>query len=344
MRDLLRVGIAGYGVVGQRRRQYIDNHPKLNTVALSDIKFTRDYVDEGVKIFRNYHDLFNEGLDILFVSLPNYLAPEVTINGLNNGCHVFCEKPPGKNVKDIVQVREIEAKFPNLKLKYGFNHRYHDNVRYALKCIQEGTLGGVINLRGVYGKSQIISFESDWRTKRVQAGGGILLDQGIHMLDLMRMFCGEFHDIHSFVSNAHWRHDVEDNAYALMRTKSGVIASVHSSATQWRHKFNLEISLEKGLIVLGGILTGSKSYGDETVTVFKKGNVGNDLETTIKFSEDVSWAAEISEFADEIFEDAPVGTGNSRDALMTMELVEKIYRADSQWANKYLSVDCDNTV
>ena len=83
------------------------------------------------------------------------------------------------------------------KLKYGFNHRYHDSVQEAVKLVQSGELGKLINLRGVYGKSKIISFDSDWRTQRSIAGGGILLDQGIHMVDLIRLFAGEFENIHS---------------------------------------------------------------------------------------------------------------------------------------------------
>ena len=130
----------------------------------------------------------------------------------------------------------------NKILKFGFNHRYHDSVIEAQKLIDSKELGELINLRGAYGKSKIVSFASDWRTQRNVAGGGILLDQGIHLLDMMRLFAGEFTDVRSFISNDYWGHDVEDNAYALMRTASNVVAMVHSSATQWRHQFRLEIS------------------------------------------------------------------------------------------------------
>ena len=129
---------------------------------------------------------------------------------------------------------------------YGFNHRYHDSVMDAIKIIHNNDLGEVISLRGIYGKSKIINYKSNWRTKRSIAGGGILLDQGIHMVDMMRLFGGEFVDVHSFVSNNFWKHDVEDNAYAIMKTDNGVVAMLHSSATQWRHRFNLEINLSRG--------------------------------------------------------------------------------------------------
>ena len=129
--------------------------------------------------------------------------------------------------------------------------------------------GEIINLRGVYGKSKILTFGQhlDWRVKRDIAGGGILLDQGIHMVDLLRLFAGEFKEIYSFISNDFWKHDVEDNAYALMRTVDGKVAMLHSSATQWRHRFQLDISLAKGSIILSGILSGSKSYGSEKIII-----------------------------------------------------------------------------
>ena len=135
---------------------------------------------------------------------------------------------------------------------YGFNHRYHEFVARALAVIDSGEFGRVVNLRGVYGKAKLITFnQPDWRTQREIAGGGVLLDQGIHMVDLMRLFGGEFNQVHSFISNSHWGYDVEDNAYALMKGKTGVVAMLNSSATQWRHRFNLDINLEKGSLILG---------------------------------------------------------------------------------------------
>ena len=111
---------------------------------------------------------------------------------------------------------------------YGFNHRYHDSVQEALKLIRSGEMGKLINMRGVYGKSQLITFnQPDWRTDRSIAGGGVLLDQGIHMVDLMRLFAGDFVDVQSFISNDHWGYDVEDNAYSLMRTNDGIIGMLH---------------------------------------------------------------------------------------------------------------------
>tara|TARA_B100001250_G_scaffold149451_1_gene128039 strand:+ start:36138 stop:37178 length:1041 start_codon:yes stop_codon:yes gene_type:complete len=337
----LRVAIAGYGVVGKRRHFYIDQHPKMNVVAVCDKVFKKEKPNYNKKLnyFINYKEMLErEKIDLLFVCLTNNIAAEVTIAGLSKGMHVFCEKPPGMTVKEIENVIKKEKAYPNLKLKYGFNHRYHDSVKKALKIIKSSDLGEVISVRGVYGKSMIVPFSHGWRSKRKLAGGGILLDQGIHMLDLMRLFCGEFIEIKSYISNDFWKHDVEDNAYAIMKDSKGRISMINSSATQWKHKFSLEISLTMGYIELHGILSGSKSYGEETIIIGKRdlnSSNGQMEKTTIKFLNDNSWRDEINEFANCILNNTPIKYGTSNDALQCMKLVNEIYYQDINWRNKF---------
>lgn len=334
----LRVGIAGYGVVGKRRRNLIDQHPMLETIAVCDQRFKGSGIfSDGVRYHPDYKRLLKETIDVLFVSLPNYLAADVTIAGLKRGLHVFCEKPPGRNVEDVLRVIKIEKVHPGIVLKYGFNHRYHDSVRDALRIVKSGELGSVINMRGVYGKSKVIPFSGGWRAERRYAGGGILLDQGIHMVDLMRLFAGDFVDVKSFVSNGFWKHDVEDNAYAIMRDSRGRISMLHSSATQWQHRFSLEIALTKGYLELQGILSGSKSYGEEKLIIGSRdeSDTGSSKEETITYLEDNSWRDEINEFADAILRKTPIKSGKSNDALDTMKLVYNIYYADPEWRGKF---------
>lgn len=341
----LDVGIAGYGVVGGRRREYIDAHPNLRTVAVCDKKIGEGTMTvEDARSYVTYDQLLDgEDLDILFVCLPNYLAPEVTIAGLKHGAHVFCEKPPGRTVEDIRRVREVEAEHPDQKLKYGFNHRYHDSVRDAKEIVESGEYGDILNVRGVYGKSKIVPFSGGWRASRKMAGGGILLDQGIHMLDLMRFFCGEFEEVKSFVSNDYWCHDVEDNAFALMKDQDGRVAFLHSTATQWEHRFNLEITFEEGFVELRGILSGSKSYGEERLRKGERSeaDVGSLTETEVSYLEDNSWRDEIRDFARAILKDEPVQSGTSRDALETMKLVYRIYHSDPEWREEWGIPDPD---
>jgi predicted dehydrogenase len=343
----MKVGIAGFGVVGKRRKECIDRHPHLHVVAVCDHTFEGEGVfPDGIRYYNNYQRLLAEDLDILIVCLTNEIAAEVTIAGLESGLHVFCEKPPGRSVEDIVRVISKERQHPALKLMYGFNHRYHDSVKDALRILDSGELGRVINMRGVYGKAKLITFnQPDWRTKRAIAGGGVLLDQGIHMVDLMRLFGGEFAEVHSFISNNHWGYDVEDNAYALMRTTEGVVGMLNSSATQWRHRFHLDINLEKGSIILGGLLTGTKSYGAENLTIVQAdpdNDRGDPKEQVTRYNRDPSWDEEIAVFADCVINDKPVQNGNSDDALRTMQLVFKIYYADAAWRSTYNIPNPDN--
>lgn len=349
---VLRVGIAGYGVVGTQRHLFIDQDPRMTVVAISDLRHEQRLTNQdlGPALFRRHEEMLEQArLDVLFVCIPPDVAPGVTIDGLEAGLHVFCEKPPGRTVKDVQRVMEVEQQHPQLKLKYGFNHRYHGSVQDALRIVRSGDLGEIINIRGVYGKSTMIpwprlsapaeSLSSDryWRTSRAVAGGGILLDQGIHMVDLMRVFAGEFVRIKSFVRNTFWGHDVEDNAYAIMESETGIIAMLHSTATQWRHQFSLDMALSNGSIVLSGFLSSTRSYGQETLTVqpAQHDAPGNALDQTTTYEDDHSWRDEITEFGDSILFDRPIAMGSSVEALKTMELVYQIYCADELWKQRF---------
>jgi predicted dehydrogenase len=357
----LKVGIIGYGIVGKRRRTFIDQNSNLETTCVCDVRFLEDdfkknigkihsnydtieelsskksvsgKLIDGVDYYSDYKQMLSEKkLDMVFVCLPNYLAPEATIDSLKKGCHVFCEKPPGRTVQDIINVRKAEFKNKSLKLKYGFNHRYHNSVQKAKQIIDQNLFGEIINFRGVYGKSSIVPVKNEWRSLKKYSGGGILLDQGIHMLDLFRFFCGDFTEIKSFISNKYWKHNVEDNAYAIMRDKKGRIAMIHSTATQWQHRFKLEITFENGYIQLSGILSGSKSYGQEKLKIIPKelnSSVGSLKVEEINYLNDNSWNDEIIDFTDIVINNKKIVTGNSYDALKVMELVENIYNADNK--------------
>ena len=341
---MMRVGIAGYGVVGKTRHRSIESNTSYQVTAISESsEKARKSIPEGMTVYNDYKTLIASAeLDVIFISLPNQFAAEAACLSLQKGLHVFCEKPPARTHAELLEVEKQSLKFPELKLMYGFNHRFHLSVEEAKLLIDSNSLGRLINMKGVYGKSQMISFnQTDWRTDREASGGGILLDQGIHMLDLMRYLSGEnFTDVFSIIDNAFWNFDVEDNAYVLMKSPKGLVAQLHSSATQWRHVFNLEITLERGSLILGGLLTGSKSYGDETLTVITSDpskDKGMPKESTSKYNEDVSWDNEIKYFANSLADNTSIERGSINDALETMRLIETIYKADPVWKEKYYS-------
>ena len=346
---MLKVAIAGYGIVGKRRHRCIDDNPDTQLVAVCDRNFeSSGQFSDGVRFYSSYQELLEESLDVLLVCMTNDIAPEVTTAGLVQGLHIFCEKPPGRSLEDIAKVVRCERENPGLILMYGFNHRYHDSVRDALKIIRSGKFGKIINLRGVYGKSKIITFnQPDWRTKRSIAGGGVLLDQGIHMVDLMRTFAGEFTEVQSFVENSHWNYDIEDNAYALMRTEDGIVGMLNSSATQWRHRFNLDINLEGGSLILSGILTGTKSYGAETLTVASVNHDtdnGDPFEQVTHYNNDPSWELEINHFTECITGNKPIENGASMEAFRTMKLVNQIYYSDPRWRSEFNITNPDDII
>ena len=344
--DILRVGIAGYGVIGKKRKTFIDSHANMEVVAVCDKNISLIKEKDDISYFDNYKELLSSEIDVLFVCMSNDMASEVTIAGLEKKLHVFCEKPPGRSVQEIKDVISIENKNPLLKLMYGFNHRYHDSVQEALRILDSGVMGKIINLRGVYGKGKLITFnQPTWRTKRAIAGGGVLLDQGIHMVDLFRLFAGDFKEVSSFISNDFWKHDVEDNAYAIMRNEKGVVGLLNSSATQWRHRFNLDINLEGGSLILGGLLTGTRSYGAETLTIVTSdpdNDMGDPKEQSILYNVDNSWMSEINLFCDYILDNKKVEQGSSDDALETMKLVYRIYYNDVKWRDNFNIQNPDN--
>ena len=334
-----KVGIAGYGVVGKRRHAALKKIHDFKVTSLSDISFKDEDNLLNLNCYSDYKDLIkNEDLDILFISLPNNHAASATLLGLKKNLHVFCEKPPAKTLSELMPIKEHLEK-TNLKLMYGFNHRFHSSVIHAKKIIDSDELGKIVNLKGIYGKSNMISFnQTDWRTDREKSGGGILLDQGIHMLDLMNYFVGGFNNIFSIIQNTFWNFDVEDNAFVLMQNDDGIIGQLHSSATQWRHTFNLDITLKKGSLILGGLLTSSKSYGDETLKIIYADpdyDKGNPKEEIINFDEDISWDMEIKRFTDAVRNSDKIKNGSIYQAIEIMDLIEKIYKADPAWKKKY---------
>ena len=334
-----KVGIAGYGVVGKRRHAALKKIHDFKVTSLSDISFKDEDNLLNLNCYSDYEDLIkNEDLDILFISLPNNHAASATLLGLKKNLHVFCEKPPAKTLSELMPIKEHLEK-TDLKLMYGFNHRFHSSVIHAKKIIDSDELGKIVNLKGIYGKSNMISFnQTDWRTDREKSGGGILLDQGIHMLDLMNYFVGGFNNIFSIIQNTFWNFDVEDNAFVLMQNDDGIIGQLHSSATQWRHTFNLDITLKKGSLILGGLLTSSKSYGDETLKIIyadPDNDKGNPKEEIINFDEDISWDMEIKRFTDAVRNSDKIKNGSIDQAIEIMDLIEKIYKADPAWKKKY---------
>lgn len=325
--DKLKIGIIGYGKMGKTRHAVINQVGGAEIVAISEPDLTDNL---GIPNLTHKEILDRSDIDAVIISTPNFLNKDLTINALEAEKHVFCEKPPAFTGKDMQHIKEVEAAFPHLKLMYGFNHRHHDSVIKMKEKISSGEYGRVLWMRGRYGKSVTEDYYNNWRAKKQLAGGGILLDQGIHMLDLFLHLAGDFDRVKAELSNTFWNLEVEDNAFVILRnTQTGVNASLHSTMTQWRHLFSLEVFLEKGYMVLNGLLTSSKSYGEEILTLAKNRSrvpaVSWEDEERTEYTVDNSWRYEIEHFFDAILNNKKIEIGNSNDALKLMNLIDKIY-------------------
>jgi 1,5-anhydro-D-fructose reductase (1,5-anhydro-D-mannitol-forming) len=321
------VGIIGFGKMGQTRYEAITDSDVAKVVAVSDPDST--HVPDGIKNVSHETIIGDPGIDVVIVCTPNYLNKELTIRSLDAGKHVFCEKPPCFTASEVREVIETEKR-TGLKLMYGFNHRHHDSIIRMKELIDSGDLGKVLWSRGRYGKSVTEDYSGQWRAKKEYAGGGILMDQGIHMLDLFLHLSGNYDIVKAEVSNLYWKMDVEDNAFVILKdSQSGRVASLHSTMTQWRHLFSLEIFLEKGYMVLNGLITSTMSYGEEVLSVARNRSTGpaatwkDELKTN--YTSNNSWRYEMDHFLNAINSNTDVTIGTSKDALQLMTIIDKIY-------------------
>ena len=326
---MIKIGIAGYGKIGKLRANILSDRKDVKIVGIYDV--VKPERNENITFYNSYDDLLNAELDAVFICAYNTVLADYTAKALNKGLHVFCEKPPAMNTEELGIVFEA-LNSSNKKLKYGFNHRYHYSVIEAKKIVDSGRMGKLLWMRGVYGKAGSIDYNTNWRNYKKYSGGGILIDQGIHMLDLMRFFSTEnFSKIKSHITTAYWDIKVEDNAFIIMESENNIIASMHSSATQWKHKFLLEMCFEDGYINLDGILSGTRSYAPEKLVVGRREfedityAMGKPKENITWFENDDSWQLEIDEFINSIKDNVDILHGTLDDAFQTLKLVEDIY-------------------
>tara|TARA_Y100000590_G_C15701363_1_gene1006911 strand:+ start:1379 stop:2365 length:987 start_codon:yes stop_codon:yes gene_type:complete len=320
------VGIIGLGKMGRIRYEILKKHKKINKIFCYDSSYKQNFNND----IKNVDQIFkNKEIDLIFICTPNYLNKKLTIKSLKNNKHTFCEKPPSFNSDEMKEIINIEKKSKKI-LMYGFNHRHHESIKQIKKIIESKKYGNILWMRGRYGKSVDKTFYKDWRSKKKLSGGGILIDQGIHLLDLFLYFVGDFNKVYASVSNLYWDVDVEDNVFAILEnSKKGIAVSLHSTITQWRHLFSLEIFLEKGYMVLNGLKTSSNTYGTEKLTIAKSRSTAPSAtwkdEKNITFKLDNSWKNEIKMFINAVEKNSMPEIGNSADGLKIMQIVDRIY-------------------
>jgi len=325
---MYKVGIIGAGLVGTIRANIIQNFPGCEVVGIFDIeKINAESLAKQINCSSctSLAQLYNLNPDIIIISTPTKYHFEICIESFSNGCHVLCEKPLSRYVDEAKKMVSASKEF-NKKLKTGFDHRHLPNIQKAYQWVQNDEIGEIMFIRSRYGHGGRKGYEKEWQAYPEIAGGGELLSQGVHTLDLFNWFIGKFETVYGMVQTAFYDVEpLEDNAFALLKTSDKKVASMHVSWTQWKNLFSFEIFGKKGMINVEGR---GGSYGPQTVSLIKKPPMHGapKIEKIIYPENNFSWENEWKEFIDSIENDRP-SLGNGEDGLEVMCLAWSIYRS-----------------
>lgn len=323
----MRIAVAGAGLIGSRRAHIAqaDADTTVAVVVDTDVERARALAAEiGCEWSTDWRSALERARpDACVVATPHkYLTP-LTVLALDAGCHVLCEKPLGRT-PDEAFAAVTAARTASRVLKTGFNLRYHAGIRKAHEVAMRGSLGDLMHIRCRYGHGGRPGYDREWRGDPELSGGGELIDQGIHVLDLFRWFLGDFDAVRGFISKAFWvAGGVEDNVFALLRTPSGQIGLLHASWTQWRNLFSLEVFGRDGYVIVDGL---GGSYGPEVLTYGRRDPTGGSpREERIPVDPEDPWRAEWRAFVATVRggrDPAPSG----EDGWRALMLAHEIYR------------------
>ena len=324
----LRVGLIGAGLQGGRRAPILKQFPRTELVMVASAhqeKAQRLADSLGCEATNRWEEVIErEDINVVLVCTPPHLHALMSIAAMNKGKHVLCEKPLARTLKEAEDMLAA-AQANNVTLKCGFNHRHHPGIKKAREWIDAGAIGELDFIRCAYGIGGRPGYEKEWRADPNIVSGGQLMEQGIHAIDLFRWFLGGFTEVIGFTATCYWDiAPLEDNAFALFRTAKGQVASLHSSLTQWKNVFTLEIFGQDGYIVVEGL---GGSYGTEKVSLGKKAFFEPFRDETTEFrGGDSSWYEEWKEFAAAIEENREP-LGNGFDGLEALRLVNAVYES-----------------
>jgi len=325
---MLKVGLLGCGRQGWRRSRAVKtNGDKLVVVADTNVQLASSLaVEMGCEAESDWRRVVNrDDVDALIVCTPNNLHAIMSIATMNRGKHVLCEKPLATTISDAEEIVRV-GRERGLKVKCGFTLRHHPGVLQVRKWLEQGLLGEITFIRIRYGIGGREGYDKEWRGARELSGGGQLMDQGVHALDLSRLFLGEISKVYGYVANYYWSNaDVEDNAFCILRNETGQVASVHVSWTQWKNLFSLELYGRDGYSCVEGL---GGSYGTETAVLGRRDFSRPFEQTVLEFrsADEEPWLSEWREFVSAIAEDRePVGNGY--DGLQAIRLAFAVYRS-----------------
>ena len=320
----LGVGIIGCGLIGQKRAKALGEG---RLVACADINETRAKAlagNSGANVFGDWHGLLRlPEVEIVVIATLHDSLAEITLAAIEAGKHVLVEKPAARNPAELDPVMAAAERYGG-KVHVGFNHRYHRALRKARELFEAGALGELMFIRARYGHGGRVGYDKEWRAKPELSGGGELIDQGPHLIDLSRWFLGEFTEVQGFAHTYYWDMPVDDNGFLLLKTAKRQVAFLHASCTEWKNMFSMEIYGRGAKLEISGL---GGSYGLERLTYYKMLTEMGPPETTAWEypMEDDSWSVEMAEFYDDINLNRQPAAG-LKDAFEVLKVVEKIYQ------------------
>ena len=321
-----RVAIIGCGLIGRKRSTALGG-ATLTACADLDIRRAEALAktSSGAVPTADWRAAIDRpDVDIVVVATSNAALSAIARFAVEAGKHVLVEKPAGRTVAEIDIVIEAAAAARKL-VRVGFNHRYHPALRKARELIDAGSVGPLMFVRGRYGHGGRVGYEQEWRANPELSGGGELIDQGVHLIDLSRWFLGDFVHVNGFAHTYFWKMSVDDNAFLLLRTPADMSAFLHVSCTEWKNLFSFEIYGTTGKLQIDGL---GGSYGVERITYYRMlPEMGPPETSAWEFPRgDDSWALEFGEFLDDIRLDRSpsAGLGDARAALAIVEHVHRL--------------------
>jgi predicted dehydrogenase len=320
----LNVAIVGCGVIGQRRAENLAG-ARLVHCTDTDVARASQLASgtRGCTYGTDWRDMLSRGnVDAVIVATPPAVLGAIARAAVTAGKHVLLEKPAARNAGEIADLAELAAQF-RVRVRVGFNHRYHRAFRHARQLVDSAVLGPLLFVRARYGHGGRLGYASEWRGQ-ASSGGGELLDQGVHLIDLARWFLGEFVDVSGFAHTYFWDMEVDDNGFMLLKTASSQVAFLHASCTEWKNTFSWELYGRNGKLQVDGL---GGSYGVERLTWYKMLAEMGPPETTVweyPMADD-SWSVEMAEFAEDIRTGREPAVG-LRDAIAALEVVAKIHK------------------
>ncbi|MCX7848390.1 MAG: Gfo/Idh/MocA family oxidoreductase [bacterium] len=323
----MNVAIIGCGLIGGKRAAHLGDDDRL--VAVCDVNETamvRVAGGRGCVCTTDWRAVVARGdVEAVIVATPHDLLAPITLAAIQAGKHVLVEKPAARRAAELAPVCAAwRAHAGRLVVKVGFNHRFHPAMQKARELIDRGVLGPLMFLRGRYGHGGRLGYEKEWRAQPDRSGGGELLDQGTHLIDLSRWYLGELRVVTGLMRTYFWQMPVEDNAFLLLETAGGQIAQLHVSWTEWKNLFSLEIYGRDGKLHIEGL---GGSYGVERLAHYAMGpEMGPPTTTIYEYpGADVSWQREYANFKAAVMGAAePLGT--LEDAYHVLCLVDAIYQ------------------